>query len=475
MLVSVAEQGRYLRRYHKTHPNHLLMEMNGLALAAVSWPEVAAAREWLDYAVATVLPQPRAQFYPDGAQTELTAGYHLVSLVHLEQFARIAAGHPRVGPDFARGLERFWEYAAGTLRPDGNTPLNNDSDLVCLREVLPRMAERYRRPDWTHIASGGEKGEPPRSPPSRFFPWAGQLVMRSGWSRDAHWAFFDAGPLGVSGHQHRDKLHLGVYACGRDLLVDGGRYWYRWDVWRQYFLGSASHNTLLVDGGGQADDVETVSEPFAGPACCTALCDYACASFGAGYIGAAGTAVHTRAVLYLRGYAWLVVDRLQTDRPRTVQALWHFHPDCGVERQGADAVSVDPGVGNLRITPLAAFAWRLDLVKGATDPDPGRYRMWKADIVRRPDDPQIQGWYSPHYNTRLPCATAVYRADGLATAAFAWLLTPARGAVPALVPRVDALGPDGEIRIAVPTAAGPVFDVRLDLNSTECAAVRVAD
>lgn len=35
--------------------------------------------------------------------------------------------------------------------------------------------------------------------PSSLFPWAGQVVFRSGYDADATWAFFDIGPYGSSG------------------------------------------------------------------------------------------------------------------------------------------------------------------------------------------------------------------------------------------------------------------------------------
>jgi hypothetical protein len=463
MLVSVAEQAAYLRKYHKNHPNHLLMEMNGLAMAAVAWPELRESGQWLTYAAAKMVPQVRQQVYPDGAQNELTAGYHLVSLMHLDLFAQIVRGRIDVDRDFSSGLERMWEYLAGALRPDGQIPLNNDTDLVDLSHGLERVAGHYHRADWAYVASRGQRGRQPEGLPSRFFPWAGQLVSRSGWDAQAHWSFFDVGPLGVSGHQHRDKLHLSVYAAGRDLLVDSGRYWYKWDVFRQYFLGTAGHNGILINGCGQADDVETVDRPFEGAATVGDAFDYACGSFDAGFLGQEGLIVHRRAVLYLRGRCWIVVDHIRTDRPRTIQPLWHFHPDCTVERQGQDVASIDPGVGNLRITPLADWEWRVDLVKGATDPDTGRYRMWKADIVRGPDEPQVQGWYSPTYNTKLPCYCAVYRADIAQSATFAWVLTPARGTVPPVSVRTRRLG-EQSLRLELGENDGQGMTVQVDLS-----------
>jgi len=446
MLHSIATQGDYLQQHHKWHPNHLLMEMNGLAMAAVAWPEIKNAKQWLDYAAEHMLRQPDAQVYPDGAQTELTVGYHLVSLSHMELFARIASHSINVPESYMQRLEQMWDYAARTVLPDMTTPLNNDSDQGELTRQLQDYAMVYDRPDWQYIATHGASGEAPAGLPSKFFEWAGQLVSRDGWRRDSQWSFFDVGPLGVSGHQHRDKLHLSIHAGGRDLLVDSGRYWYKWDVWRQYFLGTHSHNCVLINGCGQCDDVETVDQPFDGPAFVTDAFDYVRGSFSAGYLGQEGMAMHTRALLYLRGDRWIVIDRVETDRPRTVQVLWHFHPDCHVQQQGGDVVTADEDAANLRVTPLADWDWQLDLVRGATDADPGRYRMWKVDLVRYPDDESVQGWYSPQYNTKRPATCAVYRTDIEQTAVFAWMLTPGRGGVPTVEAGATFDGGRAELR-----------------------------
>lgn len=59
-------------------------------------------------------------------------------------------------------------------------------------------------------------------------------------------------------------------------------------------------------------------------------------------------------------------------------------------------LTTDPGKGNPRIVPVTDFEWNLKLVKEETDPDDSiRYRMWQPDMVKRPDEKQIQGWYSP--------------------------------------------------------------------------------
>ena len=51
-------------------------------------------------------------------------------------------------------------------------------------------------------------------------------------------------------------------AFGRPLLVDAGRFDYAKGPFRDYFVGSASHNVLLIDGAGQNATAERAERPW---------------------------------------------------------------------------------------------------------------------------------------------------------------------------------------------------------------------
>lgn len=446
MLASVHRQADYLQRFHGRHANHLLMEMGGLAAAAVFWPEFRRASDWRAYALEQVLPQVTDQVYPDGAQKELTAGYHLVALVWFDVCALL------LGEDaaaVATAVERMWQYIASIVRPDGYVPNNNDGDHCSVSIALGLAAAEFKHSKWLTESE------------SRFLPWAGQLVSRSTIKDLGHWSFFDVGPLGISGHQHRDKLHLSVMAHGRDLLVDSGRGWYRWDTLRQYFIGTHGHNCVLVDGNGQADGVETVDVPHNLPSAVMPGWDYCRGRHDEGFLGTTDRIVHDRAVLYLRDRCWLVVDRLVSGVAHDWWPLWHFHPDCDLKIEGDHIATNHTGLGHLRVVPLGGAPWRVELVRGAKNPHGGRYRMWKADITFWKTDPQDQGWWSPVYNDIRPAACAVYRAAIPSPAIFAWLLVPGRDPVPAPAVQFERLGA-GRVRIS--GDIGGAFSVELDLD-----------
>src|SRR5690606_23824249 len=120
-----------------------------------------------------------------------------------------------------------------------------------------------------------------------------------------------------------------------------------------------------------------------------------------------GSVRHTRAVFYVRGQFWVVADRIETDRPRTVQALWHWHPDSKVEARENGVVSTDHQKGNLTIIPVGTDDWEVEMVKGAENPP--------------------QGWYSERYNHAVPAPVSIYNTDIKEKTTFVWILYPSEG------------------------------------------------
>lgn len=421
MLSSMAEQAAYLRQYHKSGHNWTTMEMNGLALVGLGFPEFRSSEDWIGYAVDVMSKEINRQVYPDGLQTEISTKTQWVALRRFETIAvNLGKAGRTVSDNYIQRLEEMYHYLAYSMRPDGNQPLNNDSDLEDLRPRVLTAAEKFERSDWEYIATNGKRGTLPETEPTITFPWAGIHIMRNGWDGKSHWALFDTGPYGT-GHQHRDKLHLSVTAFGKDLLVDGGRYTHRdyfsFDptIWRGYFRSTFSHNTILVDNNGQKMGALRADSPLeAGTDYLhTPEYDYAKGTFEKGYENVEGRAVHSRSVLYLRDKYWVVLDQFETDRPRDLQVLWHYAPSCKVVLEEDQAVSTNADAANLRIVPLGAVNWEPKIVKGQ-------------------EKPYIQGWYSANYGEKVPNPTLVYSASIDQSATFAWILVPKDGPVDAV-------------------------------------------
>ena len=456
ILSSLPDHAHYARNYHSPASNWLTMEMTGLATIATAWPEFMQSPAWFDYSKTRLTETLKKQVYPDGAHTELTSHYHYVALTNFIQFQKLCknANEPLPGY-FNETLEKMYNYLAFTMRPDGYGVLNNDSDRDYNRERVLKAALEYKRNDWKYIASNGAKGIKPTGEPSMIFPWAGHLISRSGYDPDAHWSFFDIGPGGSTGHRHNDKLHISISAFGRDLLVDGGRFSYAGEVaakCSKYARSSPSHNVILVDGKDQAPDPELAEALLSeNHYKITDQFDYAWSDFHK-FIDLEGECKHTRALLYVRGSFWIVVDKITTSQPRKIDVLWHWHPDCKVKVENGNAASSDNVKGNLTIIPLCDQKWKIALVKGQ-------------------ENPEIQGWYSEEYNTYEPNAATIYSTKVRSSTTFAWLLFPTEGASTNV--RAEVLSQDvDKIRVKVTNQEKEEWIVSIPISDSADALVK---
>jgi hypothetical protein len=425
MLSSLPDHAHYNRNFHGRN-NWLTMEISALATVATNFPEFAKSGAWLEYSIDTMTDSMVEQVYPDGVQTELTSHYHNVSLRNFELFQEICDNAGKTLPDFYhQTIESMYRYIAHAMRPNGNRILNNDGDLGSDRERIMKGAEKFNNLQWEYIATNGTSGTLPADGPSWFYPWAGQMISRSGYEPEAHWSFFDVGPWG-SGHQHNDKLHLSISAYGSDLLVDAGRFAYTGEVaekFRQYARSTTGHNTILIDGQGQEPDIRVVEQPLSTDHYrITEDFDFAWNSYNQ-YQGIEG-AVHSRAMMYVRGHYWIVVDRIQISEPKTIEALWHWHPDCEVEKRGDHVLSNNNSRGNLEIIPVGENDWTIDFISGQ-------------------EVPEIQGWYSVEYNKYEPNVAAVYKTEATSDQVYTWLLIPFQQVVPEITIQKYSIVQDG--------------------------------
>ena len=451
MLSSLAVQASFLQKRHKTGHNWTTMEMNGLALAGLSFPEFKEAENWSNYALDVMEKEINRQVYPDGVQTEISSKTQWVALNRFETLAaNFLKANKKITKGYLTRVEEMYDYLAYTMRSDGHQPLNNDSDRDDLKPRILQAAKKFERPDWEWIATNGKRGVLPKKNPSLTYPWAGIHIMRNGWKQDADWSFFDVGPYGT-GHQHRDKLHLSVMAFGEDILVDGGRYthkdYFNFDPssWRGYFRSSYSHNVLLVDGNGQKEGAVRADRPLVegdnyihNP-----LYDYAYGVFRDGYENIEGQAIHSRSVIYLKDQYWVVLDHFETDRARKIQALWHYAPKYQVEIEGKEVVSINIGEPNLRIIPIGDIPWKVQIVKGQ-------------------EEPVKQGWYSSVFGEKVANSTVVYSAEIKEDVTFAWILMPAQGPVPKIKSQFSANG--STVKITVEKKNGPATTFTLPVK-----------
>ena len=228
--------------------NWLTMELNGLTRISLCYPFFREAKSWFDYATKRFISEADDQFHPDYMQAELTTGYHgAVVSNFLGAFDAILAYGVTPPKAFLDGIHKMFYMYSRLCMPDRSCPALNDSGKPSVIKQCALGLKYFPEDDvLRYFATDSKEGHEPDYK-SIILPYSGMFVMRTGWSRDDMWAFFESAPFGAS-HQHEDKLNFLLYAYGTDMLPDTGVFRYDTSDMRRYVLGTRSHNTGLVDG-----------------------------------------------------------------------------------------------------------------------------------------------------------------------------------------------------------------------------------
>jgi len=252
-------------------PNtHLLGEAVALHALGTLCPQFPGAAGWKGLGGRIAAEALRLQVRDDGSHFEQSTYYHVYALDFF-------LFHYLLGGALSRErLIRMAEFLAAVMGPQRSTPFLGDDDGGRVfhpfgprdrfgRATLAACGLVFERPGWITKESDlhelaywwigprlADASVPaPQAHSSVWFADAGIAAWTCG---DAH-VLVDAGPFGrgSAGHSHSDTLSLVVRLGQDDILIDPGTFTYVSDpMWRNWFRGSAAHNTIRVDEADQA-------------------------------------------------------------------------------------------------------------------------------------------------------------------------------------------------------------------------------
>jgi hypothetical protein len=226
------------------------------------------------------------------------------------------------------------------------------------------------------------------------FPDGGYYILGCDFETDREVrGIVDAGPLGylsISAHGHADALALTLSVGGREFLVDPGTYAYHTQKqWRDYFRGTAAHNTVVVDGENQSE----IGGNFMWLRKAAARCERWESSAGVdhfagthdGYVRLADPVTHRREIRFDKSMRhFYVTDTLECRGAHRVECFWHFSEDCQVSVE-ANALSAVNNGARIRMI-LSDPRLRFDLCRGQSEPP--------------------CGWISRSFDVKVPTVTA---------------------------------------------------------------------
>jgi len=352
--------------------NHYLSDIVGLLWLGIMLPELSAASEWRDWALAEMLREMEKQILPDGAHYEGSTGYHRFVLeLFLYSFILCRANKIPVADKYWRKLHDMLVYLKVILRPDGAAPLIGDTDGGQVLPLAPHRADDHAYllalgaaafwdsqfklsleapPEllWVLGKAGLENYEQlglPGAESSKGSTDAGIYVMRA---EDLYLLFNANGPQKnrPASHRHNDALSIEVSAAGRAFIVDPGTYVYTSDLQeRQLFRSTAYHSTVQIDGVEQnaiAEDTPFVigAEARVKVLSWESTLDHdRIVAEHSGYERLADPATHRRTVSFEKAKrGWLLEDEIFGKGEHEIAVRFHF--DSGLEIEPFDKNSI---------------------------------------------------------------------------------------------------------------------------------------
>ena len=433
-LRSVYQHAEFVRGWFSRHSsanNHLIGEAAGLFLASLTWPHWPRARAWLAASKAILEREAVAQNAPDGVNREQAVWYQaaVLDMLTLCLLAGKASGQ-WFSPDYESRVEAMMDFLASIMDGGGNVPMFGDADDGMMsnlapgappfRSLLAAGAVLFQRGDFKHKVGGlddrarwlfGAQAEErfaaldvekTRLPLRQAYPEGGYFILGCGFDTPGEIRLVaDAGPLGyrsIAAHGHADALSFTLSAGRREFFVDPGTYAYHTqERWRQYFRGTAAHNTARVDGLDQSEQGGNflwLAKARAG--CSLWLSSPQKDSFEGwhdGYERLEDPVRHRRLIeLDKRARRVKIEDVLEMQGAHEVELAFHCSERC----------SVTPVEGGYEVENEGATI-RLLLPEG------GRASVHRGELS------PIRGWVSRRFDMREPAPTIVWSARLSAT------------------------------------------------------------
>lgn len=417
----------HLSRYSSAN-NHLIGELSGLYVAALTWPCWHQSAQWGKLAKSELECQAELQFSEDGVNREQAFSYH----VFVSEFLIIAGITGQRAQDpfstaFWETLQRAINFVHAIQNSSGKLPMVGDADDGAVFLLEPGAGpDRHA----LLLALGSALANADIQQPlpltaqwlladlRSFFPFE-TFFQKSNWQfpQGGYFLFgsnfgtdreikgqVDCGPigyLGIAAHGHADALSLTLSICGEECLVDPGTYSYRSELkWRDYFRGTSAHNTIRVDGLDQSVSggrfmwtrkakTRLVRMPHS-------PVQFEFEGSHDGYLRLSDPVQHARSVTFDNQEMSLEVsDTVTGGIAHEIEQFWHFAPEIQVE-VGSDELAAHIKGKSFSIHVFfQGTGLKLELVRGCEDPP--------------------MGWYSNAYESKQECS--VLRVSCLDTSA----------------------------------------------------------
>jgi Heparinase II/III-like protein/Heparinase II/III N-terminus len=388
--------------FYRPHHNHGVTQAYALLAIGLLFSLHPKAAGWAVLGRLRLEEQMAQNVSPEGIHREHTPLYHFYVFDQFNSADQLARAH---GTTFSEGFNRHLQamLASGAhlLKPDGSPPAVGDSakdSTIRIEEEDLKLHSAESVGNYLYSRTMGRKGTPPTET-SVLLPGAGYACFRSGWGKsenitDERFLICRTATFKTT-HIHHDVFSFELYAYGDDLIVDsGGPYSYGHAMRENYFVSTASHNTVVIDGLNQEVGEARILRWQSNPA--YDLLDAEHHNYPA--------VTHRRAILFVRPDYFIILDRLDAASRHCYSQLFHLNPNLHAELRDLTITTVNSlGGPTLKIVPLIVDGLGISFHRGNTSP--------------------AQGWVCVGDEVMVPGTVVDFQCSGT-TAAFAALIVP---------------------------------------------------
>jgi asparagine synthase (glutamine-hydrolysing) len=423
--VTAARIEAYIGYALSLNNNHGLSEAMGLFTAGTLFPEFQRAEYWRSRGKKLLERQAVSQIYADGAYIQHSTNYQRLMLHNFLWTLRLAElNDSPFSRDMYMQLLRSAEFLDSiTDAHSGRVPNygNNDGALVLpltdcdygdFRPTLQAMCylgarqRRYGAGLWDE-ALVWLFGKQSLNGPVLFRATQQPLTSSSGYSvlrGSESWAMIRCAAY-RDRPAHADQLHLDLWWRGLNIALDSGTFAYNAaPPWDGAFLGTAAHNSVMVDGEDQMRRFSRfLWTEWATGSNVQHTRDRGCEFWSGEHDGYRRLGVSHRRTIERRGDVWNITDDILGDGRHRVRLHWLL-PDfpAAVDHAG-DTVQLKSPKGVVHIRAKCATHANFTLVRAGT-------RI--AGSVSDPDH-LVRGWVSPTYASKQPALSLALEAHGM--------------------------------------------------------------
>mgnify|MGYP001009850928 CR=1 FL=1 len=307
--------------YTKNH-NHGIFQDRALIYIAYFINDEDSER-YIDLAKKRLESQKNYAFNSEMVHVENSPGYQIgvLNLFRTISEFLIQFKDP-FGEKLYQDILQSAEFMAYIHKPNGLTAEIGDTNgAVNIQRNTNNSLTQFKNEHLIYAATQGTQGTSPQNNTAVFLK-SGYFIAREHWDKEdfnqATWSMLKAGYSSKT-HKHADDISFMLYSKGYDIFVDPG--WYNYitgNEYRDYFVSSRAHNTVIVDGKTYSTTEENSSK--------TGLLKY---KIGEDYDYALGFNDMYRGVNIDRHYyemndSILLYDNIKSDQTHIYSQLFHL-------------------------------------------------------------------------------------------------------------------------------------------------------